>query len=60
VIQDCGCIAIPEGIARELGMAAGVRLGIAVDVPSRSIILTAPQDVKAGAIMVSGACPVKL
>jgi hypothetical protein len=60
VIQDCGCIAIPEEIAAALGMVPGARLGLAVDETSRSITLTAPLHATTGMTPVLAACPVKL
>jgi hypothetical protein len=59
VIQDCGCIAIPEEIAAALGMGPGVRLGLAVDAGARSITLTAPVGGGVEAMPVLAACPVK-
>ena len=60
VIQDCGCIAIPEEIAGALGMVPGARLMVDVDESSRSITLTAPLNAKTGSIPVLAACPIKV
>jgi hypothetical protein len=60
VIQDCGCIAIPEQIAASLGMVPGTHLQLAVDEISRSITLTAPLHPATGSTPVLAACPIKL
>ena len=60
VIQDCGCIAIPEKLAASLGMVPGARLQLAVDEASRSITLTAPLTAPLGSMPVLAACPIKL
>ena len=58
VIQDCGCIAIPEEIAGALGMVPGARLKLDMDAVSRSITLTAPVGMVVGATRVLAACPI--
>jgi hypothetical protein len=60
VIQDCGCIAIPEDLAASLGMIPGAHLQLAVDEASRSITLTMPPNPATGSIPVFAACPIKL
>jgi hypothetical protein len=60
VIQDCGCIAIPEQIAASLGMVPGIPLGLAVDETSRSITLTAPVDAVTGSAPLLASCPIKI
>jgi hypothetical protein len=59
VIQDCGCIAIPEEIAGALGMGPGTKLKLDVDAAARSIRLTAPADGRMGEIPMLAACPIK-
>jgi hypothetical protein len=60
VIQDCGCIAIPEGLAATLGMGPGTHLQLAVDEASRSITLTALSNGPAGSLPPRAACPIQL
>jgi len=60
VIQDCGCISIPDYLATALGMTPGTRLQLGVDEASRSITLTAPLDAATGSISTLAACPIKL
>ena len=60
VIQDCGCVAIPEDIAVALGMVPGARLGLSVDERARSITLTAPLGAATGSTTVLAACPIKI
>jgi hypothetical protein len=59
VVQDCGCVAIPEKIASALGMVPGTKLKFAVDAAVRSLILTAPAGSRAGEVPVMAACQIK-
>jgi hypothetical protein len=59
VIQSCGCIAIPEGVAGALGMTPGAVLSVVVDEVARSLTLTSQGGVPAGTIPDYTACPVK-
>jgi hypothetical protein len=59
VIQDCGCIAIPDQLANSLGMTPGTTLQLSVDEVSRSITLTAPLNAPTGSISILAACPIK-
>ena len=59
VVQDCGCIALPEEIASKLGMMPGAALAVSIDADSRSITLTAPADAPVGGIPNLAACPIK-
>jgi hypothetical protein len=60
VIQDCGCVAIPEEIAGSLGMIPGARVKLEVDEEPRSITLTALVGGLSGMAPVVAACPIKL
>jgi hypothetical protein len=60
VVQDCGCVAIPEEIASALDMVPGAKLGLAVDAAARSITLTAPAENQVGEIPALAACQIKL
>jgi hypothetical protein len=60
VIQDCGCVAIPDEIADAFGMLPGARLKVVVDAEARSITLTAPTH--GGGVVetpMRAACPIK-
>jgi hypothetical protein len=59
VMQDCGCIALPEEVASELGMMPGKALAVSIDKGSRSITLTAAADAQVGGIPNLTACPIK-
>jgi hypothetical protein len=59
VIQDCGCIAIPEEIASALGMVPGTTLKLDVDAAARRIMLTAPGGGGIVETAVRAACPIK-
>jgi hypothetical protein len=59
VVQDCGCIALPEEVAREIGMMPGKALAVSIDKGSRSITLTAAADALIGGIPDLTACPIK-
>jgi hypothetical protein len=59
VIQDCGCIAIPEEIAGALGMGPETKLKLDIDAAARSITLTAPAGGGVVETAVRAACPIK-
>ena len=59
VIQDCGCVAIPEEIAGAFGMVPGARLKLVTDAEARSITLSAPLSGGLVEGVVRAACPIK-
>jgi len=58
VIQNCGCIAIPEDVAEQLSMTPGTNLKFSVDATTRSITLTALGELNLSPTPVA-ACPIK-
>jgi hypothetical protein len=44
IIQDCGCIALPESVATALDLKKGMTLDVALDSTGDSILLTPCPD----------------
>jgi hypothetical protein len=57
VIQDCGCISLPDEVVAALGMTPGRRLAIEVDDVAMNLTLKAIGEAT-GAVGVRAACPV--
>ncbi|HEY4357594.1 MAG TPA: hypothetical protein VGN16_17715 [Acidobacteriaceae bacterium] len=59
IVQDCGCIALPEDVAASLGMTPGAELTLAVDPAKRSITLTALEVSGPVQTVPLAACPIR-